>query len=514
MISRLDGYQRRHRWLGLPLAVLYKFVEDQGTYQAALLTYYGFLSLFPLLLLLTTALGFALHGNLHLQQEVLHSALGQFPVIGDQIGTNIHSFHGSTFALVVGIAGSLYGALGVAQAAQNALNRIWAVPHYHRPNPLKGRLRGLLLLGLLAAGVMVTTALAALAATSHVFGLDISWAARIGAVVLSMALNASLIVLTFRVLTARALHTAQLWPEALAGAVVWQVLLAASTYSVSHTLRGATATYGMFAIVLGLLTWLYLAATTLILCAQSATVRARGLWPRNLLAPFADDITLTDADKRTYTSYATTESYKPFEHVRVQFDQNTPPQAPTNSPVTPHQGGPCAVPGSPANAPARPPALARACTGVRGGRTGTVEAGPSAQPGRAGPGWATTRAKGNRMIEAADIREWRTQNVVDPGGHRIGSLEAIYVDTSSDQPAMATVRIGLPTRHRLVFVPLAGAIVGPDYVKVAYGKALVKGSPSIGTDDVLPAEDEEAVFHHYDLAYQPGTADERQLARR
>ncbi|MHA6757067.1 YhjD/YihY/BrkB family envelope integrity protein [Streptacidiphilus sp. PAMC 29251] len=117
--SRLDSYQRRHRWLGLPLAVVYKFIDDQGTYLAALLTYYGFLSLFPMLLLLTTALGFALHGNPQLQQQVLNSALGQFPVIGDQIGANIHSFHGNTVALYVGIAGSLYGALGAAQAAQN-----------------------------------------------------------------------------------------------------------------------------------------------------------------------------------------------------------------------------------------------------------------------------------------------------------------------------------------------------------------------------------------------------------
>lgn len=118
------------------------------------------------------------------------------------------------------------------------------------------------------------------------------------------------------------------------------------------------------------------------------------------------------------------------------------------------------------------------------------------------------------MIEAADLREWRTHDVVDPGGHRIGSLEAVYVNTSSDEPAMATVQIGLPTRHRLVFVPLDRAIVGPGYVKVAYDKALVKGCPAIGIDDVLPAEDEEAVFRHYDLTYQPGAGGERQLARR
>lgn len=117
------------------------------------------------------------------------------------------------------------------------------------------------------------------------------------------------------------------------------------------------------------------------------------------------------------------------------------------------------------------------------------------------------------MIRISDIREWRTHDVIDPGGHKIGVLEAIYVHTSSDEPAMATVQVGLPTRHRLVFVPLDGALVGPGYVKVVHDKALVKACPSIGTDDVLPAEGEEAVFHHYGLAYQPGAAGERQLAR-
>ncbi|AUG75344.1 photosystem reaction center subunit H [Kitasatospora sp. MMS16-BH015] len=118
------------------------------------------------------------------------------------------------------------------------------------------------------------------------------------------------------------------------------------------------------------------------------------------------------------------------------------------------------------------------------------------------------------MIQVGDIREWRTHDVVDAGGHKIGTLEAIYVDTSTDEAAMATVQVGLPTRHRLVFVPLDGATVGPGYVKVVYDKALVKDCPAIGTDDVLPAEDEEAVFRHYNLAYQSGAAGERQLARR
>lgn len=118
------------------------------------------------------------------------------------------------------------------------------------------------------------------------------------------------------------------------------------------------------------------------------------------------------------------------------------------------------------------------------------------------------------MIRAADIREWRNHDVVDPKQRRIGMLEAVYVDTVTDEPAMATVRTGLPTRHRLVFVPLDDAVLGPGYVKVSYDRGQVRKAPSIGTDDVLPAEREVEIFRHYDLTYRQGAGGERQLARR
>ncbi|MER5465799.1 PRC-barrel domain-containing protein [Streptomyces sp. NPDC002668] len=118
------------------------------------------------------------------------------------------------------------------------------------------------------------------------------------------------------------------------------------------------------------------------------------------------------------------------------------------------------------------------------------------------------------MIQAADIREWRNHDVVDEKQHKIGVLEAVYVDTTTDEPAVATVRTGLLSRQRLVFVPLDEAILGPGYLKVSYAKGLVRKAPSIGTDDVLPAEQEEAIFQHYGMTYQPGANGERQLARR
>ncbi|MFI7499205.1 PRC-barrel domain-containing protein [Streptomyces sp. NPDC049687] len=118
------------------------------------------------------------------------------------------------------------------------------------------------------------------------------------------------------------------------------------------------------------------------------------------------------------------------------------------------------------------------------------------------------------MIRAADVREWRNHDVVDPKGRKIGMLEAVYVDTATDEPAMATVRTGLPTRQRLVFVPLDEATLGPDYVKVSHPRGKVRKAPSMGTDDVLPADREETIFDYYGMPYRQGEAGERQLARR
>ncbi len=117
------------------------------------------------------------------------------------------------------------------------------------------------------------------------------------------------------------------------------------------------------------------------------------------------------------------------------------------------------------------------------------------------------------MFEADDIREWRGHHVVDDSGAKIGELEALYVDTRTDEYAFATVKIGMLSRSRLVFVPLAGAKVGPNHLKVAFAKKLVRDAPSIHTDGELMAIDEPAVFRHYELPYDAGET-ERLLARR
>ncbi|WP_030909969.1 YihY/virulence factor BrkB family protein [Streptomyces sp. NRRL F-5126] len=318
-VQRVDAFQRRHRWLGLPLAVVYKFFDDQGPYLAALLTYYGFLALFPLLLLLVTALSGLLHNDPHLQHEVLHSALSQFPVVGDQIGDNIHSFRSNGFALFGGIAGSLYGVSGVMTAAQNALNNIWAVPRCERLNPLKSRVRGLLFLVVPVAGLVLTSALSALASVPRVFGTRIGTGSTLGLNAAAIVLTTAILMAAYHVLTHRAQHVQHVAGGALVAACIWQTVQWGGTYYVNHILRGTTATYGLFGIVLGLFAWIFLGALVFVLGAEISTVRAFRLWPRSLLTPFTDRVLLTHGDRLAYTRYAAIQKLKGFQDIDVSF---------------------------------------------------------------------------------------------------------------------------------------------------------------------------------------------------
>ena len=338
MFDRTDAYQRQHRWVGLPLAVVYKFFDDQGSYLAAQMTYYGVVSLFPLLLLLATFLGYALHDSPQFQRQVLDSALAQFPVVGDQIARNIHSFHGSVPGLVIGIIGCLYGGLGIVQATQNALNRVWGVPRNARPNALRARLRSLLLLAVGGGSVIVTTVLSALGSAADSYGASIGGSVRVAATAAAVALNVTLFIVAFRVLTARPVTIRQTRAGAIAAAVIWEALQLAGTLLLGQKLKGATATYGLFAIVLGLLAWVYVGSVTVVMCAEFDVVRADRMWPRSLLAPFTDNVELTPGDLRAYTSYVKTERHKNFERIDVSFGEPPPPGPAKPGPAKPESG--------------------------------------------------------------------------------------------------------------------------------------------------------------------------------
>jgi membrane protein len=321
LTERLDRFQQRHPWAGFPLAVVYKFTDDQGGYLAALITYYGFLSVFPLLLLLSSVLGFLLQGNPELQDQILQSALRQFPVIGQQLG-DPRGLRGSTVAVVIGLTGSLYGALGVAQATQNAMNTMWAVPRNRRPNPITSRLRSLLLLAIGGITFLVTATLSGFGTVRFALVTELHEVLQIAATALSMVITAAFFVFLFRWSTTRELGRRQVLPGAIGAALVWQLLQSFGAVYVGGVVRNADATNGVFAIVLGLIAWIYLATVALLLCAQLNVVRVRNLYPRTLLTPFTDDVDLTDADQRAYTSYARAQRTKEFESVEVSFANN------------------------------------------------------------------------------------------------------------------------------------------------------------------------------------------------
>lgn len=317
--ERLDGLQRRVPAVGFPLAVLYKFFDDQGSYLAALITYYGFLSFFPLLLLLSSVLGYTLAGNPELQRRVIESALGQFPVIGPQL-TSPAGLRGSATAVTVGIVGSLYGGLGVAQALQYAMNTVWGVPRAKRPNPLLARVRGLLLLGAGGLAVLTTTVLAGIGSAPQIAGLHLGAEIQLLSTALAVVLNAAVLVLVFRIGTARRLSVRQAAPGALCAAVLWLLLQSFGATYVDRVIRGASETNGTFALVLGMLAWIYLSAVAVVICVEVNAVRVKRLYPRSLLTPFTDDVDLTHGDARTYTDAATAQQAKGFQSVDVSFE--------------------------------------------------------------------------------------------------------------------------------------------------------------------------------------------------
>lgn len=319
--SRLDAFQRRHPWASFPIAVIYKFADDQGPYLAALITYYGFLSLFPMLLLLASILGFVLQGNAELRTQILDSTLSQFPVLREELGTP-QSLRGSVGALVAGGLVALYGALGAAQAMQNAMNVAWAVPRNRRPSPIRARLRSLRLIGVTGLGVIATTILSALASSAGSYGVDLGGAGAFVSIVIAMIVNALVFILAFKICTADGRSARELVPGALVAAGFWQLLQLFGAAYVGNVVKGAGVTYGTFALVLGLLAWIFLAAFGIVIGAEVNVVRSKRLYPRALLTPFTDNVDLTAGDRRAYTDAAQAQRFKGFQRVEVSYDND------------------------------------------------------------------------------------------------------------------------------------------------------------------------------------------------
>ena len=310
-LKRLDELQQGVAPLAVVFGVVKKFGDDRGGSLAALIAYYGFLSLFPLLLLFYTVLAFVLPHYPGAQADLTKSVIGQFPVIGAQLQQNTeHPLKGNAVALVVGMVTLLWGSLGIAQILQFTMHEVWNIPGRDRPAYFPRLLRSLLLFAVLGVGIAITTAVSGL-------GTVLDWGP-LGSVLAALPaviVNAGLFGVVFRLLTASEVTWRQLFPGAVVGGIGWQVLQTVGVNLVSHQLKHAGQVYGVFGFTLALISFLSLAATLTVYAAELNVVLAHHLWPTSLLQP-----PLTDKDSEALEGTAQREERMPGEAVGVECD--------------------------------------------------------------------------------------------------------------------------------------------------------------------------------------------------
>src|SRR5580704_2026841 len=307
LVHSLDRAQQTRPWLAIAVATWKKFSDNQAGNLAALIAYYAFASLLPLLLVAYTILDLIARSNATLASR-LTTALHQYPVVGTHLSAGPHQGLTKTgFALVIGILLTIYAGRGVATAIQNAMNTVWGVPQFRRPNFPKSLLRSLGLLAVLGPGEIVTIALSSIAGgTGHLGGT----LAKVAAFAVSLLLNIVLFWLAFRIATAREVSGRDMGLGAILAAIAWQVLQLIGGTIVHHA---TNSVYGTFAVVLGLLAWFYLQAQITLYVVELDVVRARRLWPRSLVPP-----PLTEADMRAYQTYAESGLLRPELAVEVR----------------------------------------------------------------------------------------------------------------------------------------------------------------------------------------------------
>jgi membrane protein len=318
----VDGWQQRHRLPALVVAVVKKFGDDQAGNHVALLTYYAFVSTFPLLFVLIAVSEIVLRDHPGLRQQVLTSALIEFPVIGPTLQESVRAPSESGLALVVGLLAAFWGGSGLASTMQNVLNALWLVPKRQWPGFPFNYLRSVALLVLLGVGVVLTAVMAAFAGAGSVLGLS-GTGVHVAGIALTTVLYCALFLIGFRLAVSPQVRTRDLMLGAVLSGIAWQVLLTVGgTLAAQHLYRSREVT-GVFVGVLGLLAWFGLQATVTVWLLELDVVRARRLWPRGLAQP-----PLTSADQDYLRAAAQAEARRPEQRVDVDFDGSPAPQEP------------------------------------------------------------------------------------------------------------------------------------------------------------------------------------------
>jgi YihY family inner membrane protein len=331
-IRRIDATQQRFTPTAFVFGVVKKYGDDNGGVLVSNLAYSVFISLFPLLLIMVTILGLVVAGHPSIQKDVTDAVANQIPLLGSTLTSNVHELQrSSTIGLIVGLIVLIYGVTGLAQAGLFTMQQVWNLPGPSRPGYVQRLGRSLLFLALLGGGVIVTTALASLSTYLQGWGF---WFKLLINVV-TAAFGTGMYLGAFRALTAKGVPTRSLLPGAVTGGILWTVLQVLSAWLVARFLH-SNSVYGIFASVLGLLAWIYLATEITVYSAEINVVLARRLWPRSIVQP-----PLTEADRASLALQALQNQRRPEEHVEVTWDDR-PPGAPEpiTTPQTPDEVAP------------------------------------------------------------------------------------------------------------------------------------------------------------------------------
>jgi YihY family inner membrane protein len=309
LIRGVDSWQRRRRWAAFVVGVGRKFAEDGVARHGARVAYYAFLSIFPLLLVFVSVLGFALQDHPERRQDILDSAYADMPVIGPFIRSDIGVIGGSGLALVVGIVIALWAGLAVTLALGQALDQVWSLPPLEQPGFVSRRLRGVAVLVIGGSAIVASSVMGGAAASGRLNDAGQTAAALLG----SLAIDAVIFLSAFRLLTARSSRAGELLPGVAVGAFGLLLLQVLGAWYVGAAIADAADTYGVFATVIGLMSWLTLAAQLVLIAAEVNAVRALDLYPRSLRGR------LTAADRRALERYAGSALRDPRERITVRW---------------------------------------------------------------------------------------------------------------------------------------------------------------------------------------------------
>lgn len=308
--QKLDAAQKATKPTSVAVATFKKFREDQSTNLAAMVAFWAFFSIFPLLLVLVTVLGFVLPAST--KNTVLTHVAAMFPLLD---ANSIKGLSGTWWPIVVGGVSALWSGMGAVRTVQTAFNSVWEIPYHERPSFVQQILRSVKVLCTIGAGLVVTTLVSGFI-TSNSSGVHLGILGHIGGYVLAAVLDVGLFVAAFRMLTDREVTTRDVLPGALFSGLIFFVLEELSSFIIARHLKSAQSTYGHFATVITILWWFYLQAVVTLLGAQLNVVLKERLHPRSLVkAP------QTEADHRVLQAYAQERTYQPEEKVRASVER-------------------------------------------------------------------------------------------------------------------------------------------------------------------------------------------------